>query len=267
MNQGIHGAESPIEWLKALPPVTRLWLVACVGLSITNYVSPPHFLTNMIWSWTLFWHKREWWRAATSLLFLGEANHSLLINLLFLYQNSVDCENELRWKSSLAYPGRLALGAALVLCGATFFDEPAPSLGFVMYVQSLRCLNNPFAPVNFFSFHMKAFYLPFACLAFHYCIEGSDVTIDLIGMAAALIVHFGLKSTGSFSGLLKRRAHQATAGFKVGDAVMVQNVQSQVNLNGLAGNVQAVLDNGRCEVFLPDLQRVLALKFECLVKV
>merc|ERR1712232_119968 len=194
----------------------------------------------------------------------GELSYGLAVNLYFLYQNSVDCESELRWKSSLAYPIRLLVGSVLVLAGATRFEQLLPSLGFVMYVQSLRCLNNPFAPVNFFGgFPMKAFHLPFVCLAFHYFVEGADVTVDLIGIGAAGCVHVACLVLSSIGGLCRSGGHR---GFKVGDKVSVQNLQSQAHMNGMSGTVQGILDNGRYEVFLPDLDRAVALKLSNLAK-
>lgn len=260
-----------MEWFLGLPPVTRLWLVASTGLSLTVYVSPHNWLYNLIWSWELFWFEGHWWRAATSLLFLGEVGPSLLVNLYFLYLNSAECEREFSWTSSVAYPGSLLVGGSLVLLGSTALEQVLPSLGFIMYVQGLRCLHNPWAQVNLFSFEMKAIYLPFACMAFHYTIEGSDITGDVIGVCAAGLVYalsMPLRSMDiNFNKLTSLfasnpwRSHQQ---FSVGDDVTLCNIQSQPGWNGLTGNIKECLENGRYEVFVSELGRPVALKRACI---
>eukprot|EP00928_Gymnodinium_smaydae_P003477 TRINITY_DN11241_c0_g1_i2.p1 TRINITY_DN11241_c0_g1~~TRINITY_DN11241_c0_g1_i2.p1 ORF type:complete len:288 (+),score=44.86 TRINITY_DN11241_c0_g1_i2:71-865(+) len=260
-----------------MPPVTRLWFLSSTASSLALLAAPPGWGENFVWSWNLFWRKRQWWRAISSLVFLGEAGYGLLINLYFVVQNSGDCEIHMRRTSRVAYALRLAIGASLVLAGATSLRHAFPAMGLLMYVQGLRCLASPDSPVNFFGFHTQAIYLPFICLGFHYFVEGSDVKADLLGLAAAVVVHVLLPPARGRRGLIDvlttmlkpflgggRNNDPGSGAFAVGDAVVVRNLISQPQWNGLRGIIQSVLDGERYEVLLPDLDRRVSLKRACL---
>ena len=188
----VGDGNGPREWLEALPPITRAWLLgSLVSTTLLSFGMLDG--ARLIWVWPLVAKKFEIWRLVTPFLFWGGFSFPFVINMFVLVQYSRNYEiapyDTGGGGSTADYAWMLILGGALLLVMATFLQVMAPSQGLtylVMYVWSRR---NPTTPVSLYGFQLQAVYLPWALLAFNLVI-GNDLTAPLMGVASGHCFYF-----------------------------------------------------------------------------
>lgn len=77
----------PIDWLLEMPPVTRMWFLGIIAVSIGEQF---HFVSDfqLVYSFTQAVGHREYWRFVTCFLYFGRLNLNLVYNTFFLIHYS-----------------------------------------------------------------------------------------------------------------------------------------------------------------------------------
>mmetsp|Transcript_1264 Transcript_1264/g.1413 ORF Transcript_1264/g.1413 Transcript_1264/m.1413 type:complete len:162 (-) Transcript_1264:38-523(-) len=158
---------TPEQWYKNLPLLTRIGLTAIFGVTVLVQLE---ILNPMLLSlnWPLIINKLQVWRLLSSVFFFGTFSFQFLFQLYFFSSFS----SKLETNEIFAQPGDylfflltqiLLLDVlSLVLAWPTGFPMLGPSLVFaILYYWSRR---EPYANLNFFSFTIKGYQFPFCSL-------------------------------------------------------------------------------------------------------
>lgn len=186
-------ANTPEQWYRALPPLTRYGLTLIFFTTIlvqTEILNPQLIILN----WPLIWSKLQFWRIFTSCLFLGPFSFNLVFQLYFftsfgskLERNEIMADNPGEYLVFLLFQLVSLSILSLVLAFPTGLPMLGPSLIFaIIYYWSRR---EPYAQLNFFSFNLQGFQFPFALLFFQ-LLMGGNIWGDLLGLGSGHIYYF-----------------------------------------------------------------------------
>ena len=193
-----------MEQLRALPPVTKVWLTASMSCTVACYfkwMSPLDFAC----SWTFVLYTGFGWKGLfLTFLYLGPPSLSLAFNLYFLITQASTYEQRPvdggGGSSIVDFTWQVLLGIAFLLIGTAFaeavlfVDSPFLALGLAAYLRALWAFSNPYVPINYFSQTMEAWKLPAASLAFQAVTNGTEgMAEDVIAAAGAYAVVLGLR--------------------------------------------------------------------------
>lgn len=183
---------TPEQWYKNLPILTRIGLTAIFGVTVLvqlEILDPMLIMLN----WPLVVNKLQVWRLLSTVFFFGKFSFQFLFQLYFFTSFS----SKLEQNEIFAQPGDylfflicqiLLLDViSLILAYPNGMPMLGPSLVFsILYYWSRR---EPYAPLNFFSFTIKGYQFPFALLFFQLLI-GGNIWMDLLGLAAGHVYYF-----------------------------------------------------------------------------
>lgn len=183
---------TPEQWYKNLPPLTRIFLTTIFGVTVLvqlEILNPALLYLN----WPMVIEKLQVWRLLTSVSFFGTFSFQFLFQLYFFCSFS----SKLETNEIFAQPGDylffllvqiLLLDViSLVLAWPAGFPMLGPSLVFsIIYYWSRR---EPYQNLSFFSFTIKGYQFPFA-LIFFQLLMGGNIWVDLLGLASGHIYYF-----------------------------------------------------------------------------
>ncbi|CAD7968221.1 unnamed protein product [Amoebophrya sp. A25] len=189
----MEGANTPEQWYKNLPVLTRYGLTIIFATTIlvqTEILNPQLIVLH----WPLVWGKLQLWRVLTCVFFFGGFSFNLVFQLYFFTSFSSKLERNEVFASA---PGEYLLFLlfqivtlavlSLLLAYPTGLPTLGPSLVFaIIYYWSRR---EPYAQLSFFSFTIQGYQFPFALLFFQVLMGGSPWA-DLLGLGAGHIYYF-----------------------------------------------------------------------------
>ncbi|CAM9507154.1 unnamed protein product [Chrysoparadoxa australica] len=197
----VGAANSPEQWYKELPPVSKVLLTSIVGctlLVLTGVVSPY----SLALFWDSVWNKFEIWRFYTSVVFLGAPSFPFLMNLFIFGQYSIRYEkdpfNTGGGGGSADYCWMLIFGAVshkettltvLSVLSITFLNQPflaKPLMFMVIYVWSRK---TPNAVASFWGIQVQSVYVPWVMVAFQLLI-GNSIYHPLMGIGVGHLYYF-----------------------------------------------------------------------------
>jgi Derlin-2/3 len=136
---------SPEEWFKSLPGVSKVLIVSIIGSTLLVMVGvvSPYSLALL---WDPLWNKFEAWRLFTSAVFLGTPSFPFLMNLLIFVQYSIRYEKDAfdtgGGGGSADYAWMLVFGTTVLsILSIAFFNVPflaVPLMFMVIYVWSRK---------------------------------------------------------------------------------------------------------------------------------
>lgn len=180
---------SPAMDVGTLPPVTRIWAIGCVAVSLLEHVS-------VISSYSLFYSpalvfnltRPQPYRVITSFLYFGEFGIDFIFHLFFFIRYARMLEENHYVGHTADFAWLVVVCGSLLLALGPLITPPIPFLGsplaFVMvYVWSRR--NRHIRLSLFGILVITAPYLPIALCAFSWMITGSAGAVkgDLLGLA------------------------------------------------------------------------------------
>jgi Derlin-2/3 len=176
-----------------MPVVTRtiLTLSLVLSVAVTYEVVTP---LNLIFSPTLIFQEKQYWRILTSLLFFDRLSVNCLFHLHFFYMFSRRLEEHFFLGDSLKYLYTLGLGASGILLSSSFLHIPFPSGPLVMMVLYLWSRRYPDEQMSiYFIFTVSAPYLPLVMMFLTYTMSGNsiqNVYADLAGVAVGHVLWY-----------------------------------------------------------------------------
>ena len=149
-----------IEWFAVVPPITRLYLLISIGLSLGvlfELITP----LKLYFNWSLIWNKYQYWRLVTPLFYLGEFSTYLLIDLYIIKSYSSRLEKHEFRNKPAEYIVFLTFGSINFLIAAYFlklnFMSNCTSC-MMMYFWSRK---NPNIVANIYFIHLRACFVPY----------------------------------------------------------------------------------------------------------
>lgn len=177
------------QWYFGIPLVTRVFLTLSVAVSIAvsyDVVTP----LNLIYSPTLVFQEKQYWRLITSLVFFDKMSISCFFHLHFLYMFSRRLEEHFYLGNSLQYLYTLVRGAAALMALSSFVHMPFPSGPLVMMILYLWSRRYPDEQMSlYFVFTVNAPYLPLMMLAISYAMSGESIHHLYVDLAGMLVGH------------------------------------------------------------------------------
>jgi len=192
----INMANSPEDWFKSLPPVTRTYLVLAFGTTACVSFGIIRNVMNLLLSMDLVWYKFEVWRLLTCFLFFGKFSFPFLFQMFILVRYFQSYEQNPYVTTRGALDGSTAdvifmlmfCGTLAIIIGWAFqFLILGPVIVFaVMYLWSKRNANTP---ISFWGFQFKGAQLPWVMLAFGILV-GNSPAMDIAGIAVGHTYYF-----------------------------------------------------------------------------
>ncbi|CUI11064.1 transmembrane protein, putative [Bodo saltans] len=177
------------QFVRSIPVITRTIIAASIVLSaaVTYEMVTP---LNLIYSPTLVFQEKQYWRLLTSLLYFDKLSINCLFHLHFLYMVSRQLEEHYYLRDSIRYIWTLLRGAALVLLLASYLHIPFPSGPMVMVILYLWSRRYPDERMAlYFAFVVGAPYLPLIMLFLSYNMSGGDIQYLQGELGAVVIGH------------------------------------------------------------------------------
>ncbi|QLG70615.1 hypothetical protein HG535_0A05560 [Zygotorulaspora mrakii] len=118
-----------LDIVAGIPPVTKIWAIGCVGLSIltsTNAIDP----TKKWYTFELAFKKGQYDRIIYSLFDHGEFNWMSIFNIFVSVNHLASLENSFAIKRRFCWMVTIALGIILLMSSIA---QPVSSLGIVLY--------------------------------------------------------------------------------------------------------------------------------------
>jgi len=234
---------------RELPPATRCWVAA--GVVVTGAVA-----ANVVEIKDIFFHWRivlngEWWRALTSLFYLGDVSFYLALNLYFTARSAADYEKVV---GTAVFVWHWILGVACCLFAAFVMQQGnsitgtslLPGLALSYVFQTMFCCRIPRARVSFFGQVMDARYLSFFTLGVKVFMGESPESL-VVGHIIAHVLHSHfmmyplLESGGPVTQAVA--AFFESGGLRRGDKVKLTFPEEHAeheNLDGAVGVVYAL---------------------------
>lgn len=188
---------TPEEWFKSLPFVTRYWFGLAVATTLAVNLGTVQILT-IFYSFEKIKDNFEVWRFLTCFLYIGDFSFNLAIDLYMLYQYSLKYEKSGSGYNTGAGGGTadyvFAMIFAMIMHLVTYpflTSYVGPLFGtnlifFVMYIWSKRFPNEQ---VNVWFIPVQSLYLPFVLLGFR-LFTGQPVFQIAHGMAIGHLYYF-----------------------------------------------------------------------------
>ena len=184
---------TPENWYRNLPPVTRVLLTAVFATTCLVQVGVlnPYLITL---DWKLVGKSYHIWRPLTAALFFGKFSFQFVMALYFLSSFGGKLERSDRFIAAPAdFVFFLFFITITCACLSVVLNWPSgyPLLGqpvifAIMYYWS-RC--EPEARLSVYGFEIKGYQFPFAMMLFTVLV-GGDVWTDLLGLGAGHVYYF-----------------------------------------------------------------------------
>mmetsp|Transcript_9237 Transcript_9237/g.14928 ORF Transcript_9237/g.14928 Transcript_9237/m.14928 type:complete len:230 (+) Transcript_9237:48-737(+) len=184
---------SPEEYFRSLPPVTKTYLCAAVGLTMAEYLGIVKIQMIILNYGLIFSKWPQIWRLVTSFLFFGKFGMPVLFQFFILgrYLNLVETAS---YKPS--EPGKTAEMVTFLLFGAICLLVLAyfvpvfylgPSLSFMVLYNWSR--SDAMNHVSFWGFRIKQWHVPFVMLLMAVLMKSNPI-LDLFGIMVGHLWHF-----------------------------------------------------------------------------
>ncbi|GMG14380.1 hypothetical protein B5S33_g2293 [[Candida] boidinii] len=181
----------PLQWIMEIPPVTRSLAIGIIGASIlqsVNYISK----SDCYYSYENVFKKGQYFRLITSLLYTGELNWDLFINLYVLVRNSSSLEQS--FLNSRDYLWLIGIIYILLIIYSSFIFNlklfSSPLKLTLVYIWSKRNPNIEISIMGILNF--KLVYLPFVMIIFSqltsFGIAGMDYSKELKSELSGIII-------------------------------------------------------------------------------
>lgn len=181
------------QFLFSIPTVTRAILALSLALSIavTYEVVTP---LNLIFSPTLVFQEKQYWRLVTSLLFFDKLSVHCFFHLHFLYMLSRRLEEHYYLGNAAKYLWTLLKAAVGLLFLSSYLHIPFPSGPMVMTILYLWSRRYPDEQMAiYFVFTVGAPYLPLVMLFLSHTMSGDSIQHmygDLGGIAIGHVIWY-----------------------------------------------------------------------------
>ncbi|GAB5033861.1 derlin-like protein [Nannochloropsis oceanica] len=189
----VGGGNSPEEWFKSLPPITRAYLIAAFFSTIFSHfgiVSPR----KLIWDWEGL-KNFQLWRLITPFTFFGGLGMPFVMQLFMLVQYSSRYEispfNTGGGGGSSDYAMMLIFGAGALHILNLYMGKMVLGSCLVMMITYVWSCREPHSMVSFWGFTLEAMYLPWALTALQFLMNGQQGLSDpLMGIAVGHVYFF-----------------------------------------------------------------------------
>ncbi|OCF39692.1 derlin-2/3 [Kwoniella heveanensis CBS 569] len=178
---------APVEqWISDIPPVTRVWVAASIGMSVLvecGVIAP----LQLYFSWKSAVQNMQVWRFITTFLYFGPLSLDLAFHLFFIMRYSRLLEENSFSNRRADYVWLLFLCSAFLIMISPLLTMPflSSSLAFALvYIWSRR---NPSIKMSLFGVvTITAPYLPLCLVAFSWLLQGGfEAAIgDIVGILA-----------------------------------------------------------------------------------
>uniref|UniRef100_A0A182PG21 sn-1-specific diacylglycerol lipase ABHD11 n=1 Tax=Anopheles epiroticus TaxID=199890 RepID=A0A182PG21_9DIPT len=179
-------------WYKQVPPFTRIWLSATVGISLLAKIGilPIGYL---ILQFAPFFYKLQLWRPMTAVLFYplnpGTGFH-FMMNCYFLYNYSLRLETDHYKQKPGDYMYMLFFNWILCVIVGLVMELPILMDPMVLSVLYVWCKLNKDVIVNFwFGMRFKAMYLPWVLLGMNMILSSGSI-FSLVGIFVGHAYYF-----------------------------------------------------------------------------
>ncbi|CBI38645.3 unnamed protein product, partial [Vitis vinifera] len=185
------GAISFLKYYRSLPPVSKVYGVACL-LTTTAYYLQLYSPWNIALSYELVFKRFQVWRLVTNFFFLGPFSFSFAFRLLIIARYGVALE---RWsfdERTADYVWMLIFGALslLVMAVVPYLWSRFMGASLVFMIFYVWGREFPNAQINFHGLvSFKGFYLPWIYLAVDLLL-GNPLKPDILGMVAGHLYYF-----------------------------------------------------------------------------
>jgi len=158
-------------------------------LSMAGVVNPY----TLILDWNMVFYKFQVWRLVTNFIFLGSFDISFLIRMLMIVRYGVILEKTTFEGRTADFAFMLVFGILVLLAGSAvmpFMRMPVFSSTLVFMIVYMWSRNNADQPVSIWGvFQLKAFWLPWALMAFTVLMGGSPLG-DFYGILVGHLYYF-----------------------------------------------------------------------------
>uniref|UniRef100_A0A182MR07 Derlin n=1 Tax=Anopheles culicifacies TaxID=139723 RepID=A0A182MR07_9DIPT len=179
-------------WYKQVPPFTRIWLTATVGISLLAKIGllPVGYL---ILQHAPLFYKLQLWRPMTAVLFYplnpGTGFH-FMMNCFFLYNYSLRLESDHYKQKPGDYFYMLFFNWILCVIVGLVVDLPILMDPMVLSVLYVWCKLNQDVIVSFwFGMRFKAMYLPWVLLGMNMILSSGSI-FSLVGIFVGHAYYF-----------------------------------------------------------------------------
>lgn len=184
-------AQTPEQWFKNMPTITKTYFVAAVGTTILvqlNIVDPEYLYLDF----DLVFKKFQFWRLVTCFLFFGKFSLPFIFQIFILvhYFQMLEQGYFIGNRGLAEMSFMLTFVGFLMLVFSYFWGNlyfMGPALVFsVLYIWSRK---DPYRPVSFWGFAFSAWQFPFAMMIFHILL-GASPLLDGVGIVLGHVYHF-----------------------------------------------------------------------------
>ncbi|KAI4332809.1 hypothetical protein L6164_017688 [Bauhinia variegata] len=182
---------TPAEYYRSLPPVSKVYGVACLMTTAAYYLQ-LYNPWNIALDYGLVFKRLQIWRLFTNFFFLGPFSFPFAIRLIMIARYGVSLERGPFDKRTADYVWMFVFGALslLVIALVPFFRSPFLGVSLVFMIIYIWSREFPNARINIYGLvSLKGFYLPWAMLVLD-LIFGNPIMPDIIGMLAGHLYYF-----------------------------------------------------------------------------
>jgi len=179
----------PQEWFDNVPPITKFLLLGSIGITFAANLDlcSPY---SLILTFDGVFHSFQIWRLATAFLFNGKLGFPFLLNMIFLYRQSRQLEEDV-------YRGRASDYLFMILFGSTLlllvgFLWPFPILGQALQLMLTYYWSRmyPNLQMNFFGITFRSIYLSWFIVGLNFIMGGSIPILMVLGILVGHVYFF-----------------------------------------------------------------------------